>query len=150
MVRGFYVFLQEQFWLNAQKDANFSSPSIFTSQAGFKAYFLTQIFGEADVGWMSTMLCVLTAYCCFRGWLPPPIPLTHFVWEDAVLDALSNALPKQFCAVNKSGDFNTGCSGQWGTGCGTSCPSWFCSNGWGHLPQLLATTSLLEVTTPWI
>lgn len=41
MVKGFYVFLQEQFWLNAQKDANFSSPSIFTSQAGFKAYFWT-------------------------------------------------------------------------------------------------------------
>lgn len=68
-------------------------------------------------------MCLLTAYCCFGGWLPLPIPLADFVGEDAVLDSLSNALPKQFCVVNKSRDFYTGCSGQWGTGCDTSCPS---------------------------
>lgn len=135
-------------WMH-KRDANFSSPSIFISQAGFKAYLLTQIFGEADVGWTSTVLCLLTDYCCFRGWLPPPIPLTHFVWEDAVLDALSNALPKQFCVVNKSWDFNTGCRGQWGTGCDTSCASWFCL--WlGSPTPITSTTALLEVTAPQI
>lgn len=51
----------------------------------------------------------------FQRLASPPIPLAHFVWEDAVLDTLSNVLPKQFCVVNKSRDFNTCCSGQWGT-----------------------------------
>lgn len=64
---------------------------------------------------MSITMCLLTAHCCLGGWLPPPIPLAHSLWEDAVLDTLSNALPKQFCVANRSRDFNTGCGGQWGT-----------------------------------
>ena len=52
--------------------------------------------------------------------LASPSHSINVLWLRSVLDALSNVQANQFCMVNKSRDFNIGCSGWWGKGCNTS------------------------------
>lgn len=146
MVRGFYVFLQEQFWLNAQKDANFSSPSISTSRTGFKAYFLTYLDVWRGWCWMNEHHGASADGLLLLWRLASPSHSISALCQLSALYALSNALPNQFCMVNKSRDFATDCSRCWVRGCRASCPGCFCSTGKGHHPQVLVTTALWEVT----
>jgi len=43
--------------------------------------------------------------------LASPSHSINVLWLRSVLDALSNVQANQFCMVNKSRDFNIGCSG---------------------------------------